>query len=162
MPHNFAFDSFTVNGKKLNEVGINALIAGEMGVVGLAGERRRRADRGDAKPMLRNGFVAIVTKHAVGRSAAITYTPPEGAGDAAGRCHRGGAPGAEGRVQAVHAPEALPRRVQAPPHLRRQHRGPRWPRSRSSSSTRRGDRTFTLTTNSAREMGWLLDAVEEL
>ena len=25
-----------------------------------------------------------------------------------------------------------------------------------------GDRTFTLTTNSAREMGWLLDAVEEI
>src|SRR3954470_22041715 len=30
--HNFAFDSFTVNGRALNEVGINALIAGEMGV----------------------------------------------------------------------------------------------------------------------------------
>ena len=32
LAHNFAFDSFTVNGKTLNEVGINALIAGEMGV----------------------------------------------------------------------------------------------------------------------------------
>jgi D-amino peptidase len=32
MAHNFAFDEFTVNGRKLNEVGINALIAGEMGV----------------------------------------------------------------------------------------------------------------------------------
>ena len=30
--HNFAFDRFTVNGRSLNEVGINALIAGEMGV----------------------------------------------------------------------------------------------------------------------------------
>src|SRR6476619_7516099 len=28
MAHNFAFDTFTVNGKPLNEVGINALIAG--------------------------------------------------------------------------------------------------------------------------------------
>jgi hypothetical protein len=26
---------------------------------------------------------------------------------------------------------------------------------------RRGDRSFTMTTNSARQMGWLLDAVEE-
>ena len=32
LAHNFAFDSFTVNGKRLNEVGINALMAGEMGV----------------------------------------------------------------------------------------------------------------------------------
>src|SRR4029079_3227969 len=32
LSHNFAFDSSTVNGKALNEVGINALIAGELGV----------------------------------------------------------------------------------------------------------------------------------
>ena len=32
MAHNFAFDRFSVNGRSLNEVGINALIAGEMGV----------------------------------------------------------------------------------------------------------------------------------
>ncbi|MGH7460129.1 MAG: M55 family metallopeptidase [Longimicrobiales bacterium] len=32
MSHNFAFDTFSVNGRILNEVGINALIAGEAGV----------------------------------------------------------------------------------------------------------------------------------
>lgn len=32
LSHNFAFDAFTVNGTRLNEVGINALIAAEYGV----------------------------------------------------------------------------------------------------------------------------------
>ena len=32
----------------------------------------------ETKPMLDNGFVAIVTKYAVGRSAAITYSPAQG------------------------------------------------------------------------------------
>jgi len=32
MSHNYAFDEFTVNGKHLNEVGINALIGGAKGV----------------------------------------------------------------------------------------------------------------------------------
>ena len=74
MPHNFAFDAFTVNDTKLNEVGINALIAGEMGVsVSLVSGDDVLIDETSA--MLGNGFVAIVTKRAVGRSAAITYSP---------------------------------------------------------------------------------------
>ena len=39
----------------------------------------------ETKPMLDNGFVAIVTKRAVGRSAAITYSPAKVPADAAGR-----------------------------------------------------------------------------
>ena len=45
--HNFAFDSFTVNGKVLNEAGIAAFIGGEMGVPMALAQRRRRAHRGD-------------------------------------------------------------------------------------------------------------------
>ena len=58
MPHNFAFDSFTVNGKVLNEVGINALIAGEVGVsVSLvSGDDVLIAE---TQKMLPDGFVAV-------------------------------------------------------------------------------------------------------
>ncbi len=74
MAHNFAFDAFTVNGKVLNEVGINALIAGELGVsVSLVSGDDVLIE--ETKAMLPNGFVAIVTKRAIGRSAAITYSP---------------------------------------------------------------------------------------
>ena len=123
MPHNFAFDSFTVNGKVLNEVGINALIAGEMGVAVslVSGDDVLIAE---TKPMLDNGFVAIVTKYAVGRSAAITYSPAKVRADAAGRRHRGGQAREEGRVQAPRPREALPGPVQAPAQFRRQRRDP--------------------------------------
>ena len=58
----------------LNEVGINALIAGEMGVsVSLVSGDDVLID--ETRGMLGDGFVAIVTKRAVGRSAAITYSP---------------------------------------------------------------------------------------
>ncbi len=102
MPHNFAFDSFTVNGKVLNEVGINALIAGELGVAVslVSGDDVLIAE---TKPMLTNGFVAIVTKRAVGRSAAITYSPVKVRQHAAGGRHGGGAPGDEGRIQAARS-----------------------------------------------------------
>lgn len=74
MAHNFAFDEFTVNGKKLNEVGINALIAGEMGVSVsmVSGDDVLVAE---TQEMLGNGFIGVVVKKAIGRSAAITYSP---------------------------------------------------------------------------------------
>src|SRR5215216_2176700 len=74
LAHNFAFDSFTINGKRLNEVGINALIAGEMGVsVSLVSGDDVLIE--ETKEMVPNGFIGIVVKQAVGRSAAITYSP---------------------------------------------------------------------------------------
>src|SRR5882724_10834937 len=74
LAHNFAFDSFTVNGKRLNEVGINALMAGEMGVsVSLVSGDDVLIE--ETKEMLGNGFIGVVVKQAVGRSAAITYSP---------------------------------------------------------------------------------------
>ena len=51
--HNFAFDSFTVNGKVLNEAGIAGFIGGEMGVPLALVSRRRRAfvaETADARP----------------------------------------------------------------------------------------------------------------
>jgi D-amino peptidase len=72
--HNFAFDSFTVNGRVLNEAGIAAFIGGEMGVpmALAAGDDALTAETGE---ML--GPIELVTvKTAVSRSAAITL-PPE-------------------------------------------------------------------------------------
>lgn len=68
MAHNFAVDAFTVNGVALNEVGINALVAGQMGVsvslvsgddVLVAETHRMLGD-----------FEDVVTKVAFGRNAA--------------------------------------------------------------------------------------------
>lgn len=160
MPHNFAFDSFTVNGKVLNEVGINALIAGEMGVAVslVSGDDVLIAE---TKPMLDNGFVAIVTKYAVGRSAAITYSPAKvrqmlqaGATEAVKRAKKGD-----------FKPLVLQKPYQVQFKLRRSFADSivtQVAELKEWKLDKVGDRTFTLTTNSAREMGWLLDAVEEI
>jgi D-amino peptidase len=74
MSHNYAFARFTVNGHVLNEVGINALIAGEMGIsVSLvSGDDVLIAE---TEEILGNGFIGVVVKVAVGPNAAITYSP---------------------------------------------------------------------------------------
>jgi len=72
--HTYAFDRITINGQWVNETGINALVAAEYGVpVGLISgddELIRQARR-----QLGDGFVAVVTKWAIGRSAAVTLSP---------------------------------------------------------------------------------------
>ncbi len=72
--HNYAFDRFSVNGRRLNETGINALVAGEYGVpVGMVtGDDVVIAQ---AREQLGDGFVGVVVKYAVGRNAAITFSP---------------------------------------------------------------------------------------
>ena len=73
MAHNFAVDAFTVNGISLNEVGINALMAGQLGVsVSLvSGDDVLVAE---THGML-GDFEDVVTKVAYGRNAAATYSP---------------------------------------------------------------------------------------
>jgi len=74
MAHTFGFDAFTVNGKRLNEVAIMALIAGEMGVsVSMVAGDDVAIE--ETKGMLPGGFVPVITKYAVGRIAGITYSP---------------------------------------------------------------------------------------
>jgi D-amino peptidase len=160
MAHNFAFDSFTVNGKVLNEVGINALIAGELGIsVSLvSGDDVLIAE---TQKMLPNGFVAIVTKRAVGRNAAITYSPARvrqmlraGAAEAVRRERRGDLkPLTLERPYRVeftlrHSyPDSLVRGVGTLPEFKLE---------------KTGNRTYRYVTDSARQIGWLLDAIEEL
>jgi D-amino peptidase len=159
LSHNFAFDSFTVNGTALNEVGINALIAGEMGVsVSLvSGDDVLIAE---TREMVPNGFIGIVVKRAVGRSAAITYSPARvrrmlqaGAAEAVRRERRGD-----------FRPFTLARPYRVEFTLRRSY-----PDSTVSAVAalpefkleKTGQRSFRFVTDSARAMGWLLDAIEE-
>lgn len=159
LAHNFAFDSFTVNGTVLNEVGINALIAGEMGVsVSLVSGDDVLIE--ETKHMLPDGFVAIVTKRALGRSAAITYSPAK-----VRRMLQAGAAEAVRRErQGEFKPFTLPRPYRVEFTLRRSY-----PDSVVQAIAalpefkleRAGDRGFRYVTDSARQMGWLLDAIEE-
>ena len=159
LAHNFAFDSFTVNGKVLNEVGINALIAGELGVsVSLVSGDDVLID--ETKRILPNGFVAIVTKRAVGHSAAITYSPTRvrrmlqtGAAEAVRRERRGDfKPFTMERPYRVDFalrqsyPDSVVREIAALPEFKLE---------------KTGSRSFRYVTDSARQMGWLLDAIEE-
>ncbi len=160
MAHNYAFDAFTVNDTKLNEVGINALIAGEMGVsVSLVSGDDVLID--ETRQILGKEFVGIVTKRAVGRSAAITYSPAKvramlqsGAAEAVRRERGGGIP-----------PFRLKQPYQVDFTLRASYpdsivAGVKGLREFKLEQT--GPRSFRLVTSSAREMGYLLDAIESV
>jgi D-amino peptidase len=160
MAHTYAFDTFTVNGVLLNEVGINALIAGEMGVsVSLVSGDDVLIE--ETRRMLGDGFVGIVTKRAVGRAAAITYSPArvramlrEGATEAVRRERAGQIP-----------PFTLARPYRVELTMRRSYPQEMIDGVAALSEfplERTGDRTFVLVTNSAREMGYLLDAIESV
>jgi D-amino peptidase len=106
--HNFAFDSFTVNGHVLNEAGIAAFIGGEMGVpmALAAGDDALTAETGE---ML--GPIELVTvKTAVSRSAAITL-PPE-------TVHRMLRAAAARAVRRVRSGEIKPLAIAAPYEVR--------------------------------------------
>ncbi|MEO5798985.1 MAG: M55 family metallopeptidase [Gemmatimonadales bacterium] len=160
MSHNYSFDAFTVNGTKLNEVGINALIAGEMGVsVSLVSGDDALID--ETRTILGKEFVGIVTKRAVGRSAAITYSPAkvramlhDGAAEAV-RLERAGKippftmkkPYTVDFTLRASYPDSIVTGVKALKEFKLDQTGPR---------------TFRLVTSSAREMGYLLDAIESV
>src|SRR5215217_8524175 len=159
LAHNFAFDTFTVNGKPLNEVGINALIAGELGVsVSLVSGDDVLID--ETRKMLPNGFVAIVTKRAVGRSAAITYSPA--------RVRRMLQAGAAEAVRRELRGDFKPVTVERPYRVGFKLRHT-YPDSivqavdtlSEFKLEKTGERSFQYVADSARKMGWLLDAIEE-
>jgi D-amino peptidase len=159
LSHNFAFDEFTVNGKKLNEVGINALIAGELGVsVSLVSGDDVLVQ--ETQEMLGTGVIGVVVKRAVGRSAAITYSPAR-----------------VRRMLDSAAAEAVRRELRGdfkPFTMERPYRVEFMLRRSFSDSIvtavarladfaleKTGERSFRLVTDSARQMGYLLDAIEE-
>lgn len=72
--HAYAFDSIIVNGRWLNETGVNALVASEYGVptVMVSGDNVAMAQ---ARDQLGPSVVTVVTKLAVGTNAAVTWSP---------------------------------------------------------------------------------------
>jgi D-aminopeptidase len=114
----------------------------------------------ETKKMVPNGFVAIVTKRAIGRSAAITYSPAKvrrmlqaGAAEAVRRERRGDfRPFTMERPYRVDFklrqtfPDSVVQTVAGLTEFRLE---------------KTGDRAFRYVTDRARQIGWLLDAIEE-
>jgi D-amino peptidase len=158
LSHMYAFDRFTVNGTALNETGINALVASEYGVpvAMVTGDDIMMAQ---ARTQLGDGFVGVVVKYALGRSAAITYSPvvvrrmiADSAAAAARRAVRGD----------FH-PFTLTKPYNVEFTLRHSY-----PAEYVASVdalaglTKTGDRSYRLTTNDAREMSRMLDQIERI
>jgi D-amino peptidase len=160
LSHNYAFDAFTVNGKSLNEVGINALIAGEFGVAVslVSGDD---AEIAETREILGNGFIGIVTKYAVGHMAAITFSPT--------RIRRllsdSAAVAVRRAMRHAYKPFVLERPYQVEFTLRASYPvrvvqgvdSLHW-----SGLEKMGDRSYRLTADSAVQMGYLLDAIERV
>lgn len=160
LAHNFAFDSFTVNGKSLNEVGINALIASEYGVAVslVSGDD---AEIAETREILGNDFVAIITKYAVGRMAAITFSPS--------RIRRQLHDSAMVAVRRAIRGDFKPFRLAKPYHVAFALRSSysdsvvtgvdslNW-----SGLQKAGNRSYRLDTDDARQIGYLLDAIERV
>lgn len=154
--HSFAFDSFTVNGRMLNEAGIAAFIGGEMGVpMGLAsGDHVLTAE---TREML-GPIETVTTKLAMSRSA--------GAGFAPARVHAELRLAAARAVRRVKAGELKPLRLDRPYQVRfcMRRSYDAWFIGQVAAlrglRPDGGDRCFAYTSQSAEEIGDLLNRIE--
>ena len=149
-----------MNGKSLNEVGINALIASEYGVAVslVSGDD---AEIAETRAILGSGFIGIVTKYAVGRMAAITFSPTQ--------VRRWLRDSATVAVRRAMRGDFKPFRLDKPYHvafaLRRSYPAAVVAGVDSLNWTgleKAGERSYRLTTDDARQMGYLLDAIERV
>jgi D-amino peptidase len=156
--HNFAFDSFTVNGKVLNEAGIAAFIGGEMGVP-MALASGDDALTTETREML--GPIETVTvKTVFSRSAAATLPPAT--------VHRMLRAAAARAVRRVKAGEIRPLAIEKPYGvrfcLRRSFTEDDWVRETigrlDGVRSDGGPGCFAYTTESAEAVGNLLNEVE--
>jgi D-amino peptidase len=156
--HSFAFDSFTVNGRRLNEAGIAAFIGGEMGVplALAAGDNVLTAETREMVGPLET----VTVKIAESRSAAAVMSPAKIQAEiraAAGRA-----------VQGVLAGRIKPLRIAAPYHVRfciRRSFDPWFVTQVAKLAGVRpeaggGDRCFAYETGSAEDVGNLLNKIE--
>lgn len=157
MSHHFVFDNFTVNGRKLNEAATHALVAGEYGVAVsmVAGDDQFVRE---TKEVLGN-VVGVVTKIAVSRQAAITWSPV--------KVQKMLADSAAVAVRRAMAKEFKPFTMQKP------YRVEYTLRATFSDSVaalidavkypgieKVGGRSYRFTANDARQIGYLLDVLE--
>lgn len=156
MAHNFAVDAFTVNGVSLNEVGINALMAGQMGVsVSLVSGDDVLVDETHATI---GEFVDVVSKIAYGRNAAATYTPAR----VRARLREAAREAVEGERRGLYRPFTLERPYRVELRLRRSFADEadevaglaRYPLRRT------GPISFAFETDDALEIGEFLNDLE--
>jgi len=159
MSHNYAFADFRVNGTFLNEVGINALVAGEQGVAVSLVSGDDELER-EVRAILGDGPVFVRTKVALGGSAAITYSPTE-----VRRRLEAGAEEAVRRAQAgTVKPYALAKPYRVEFTLRPTYAdsivtgvdalAPKW------GVVKTGPRAYRFETSDAKQIAYLLDAIE--
>jgi len=156
--HNFAFDSFTVNGKVLNEAGIAGFIGGEMGVpmALAAGDDVLAAE---TREML-GPLETVTVKTAFSRSAAAVLPPAT--------VHRLLRQAAARAVRRVKEGELRPLKLEKPYRvrfcLRQSFTEDEWVREtvgRLDGVAEGGSRgCFAYSSNSAEEVGNLLNEVE--
>ena len=72
--HAYAFDSIIINGRWMNETGVNALVAGEYGVpvVMVSGDNIAMQQ---AREQLGSSVITVTTKIAIGTNAGVTWSP---------------------------------------------------------------------------------------
>ncbi len=158
MAHQYAFQSLTVNGRALNETGVNALVLGEAGVsVSLvAGDDELVKE---ARALLGDRVVYVTTKLALGTHAAITWSPA--------RVRAMLRTGAREAVRREMAGEIAPFTMSRPYTVEFTLR-PSYPASMVEGVDRlegfalekTGERSYRFVTSSAKEMARLFDAIE--
>jgi len=156
--HSYAFDRLTVNGRSLNETGINALVAGEYGVPVVLVSGDDVVTR-EAREQLGSQVMTVVTKYALSRSAAVTYSPAvvrqmlrDSAALAVRRALRG-----------EFRPFTLEKPYTVDFHIRRSYPTDLIAPMDTLSAfdlTKTGDRAWRFVTHDARELARLLDAIE--
>ena len=159
MAHSYAFADLTVNGTALNEVGINALVAGESGVpVSLvSGDDELEHE---VRTLLGDRVVYVRVKIALGGAAAITYSPSE--------VQRMLREGAREAMRRSRAGELKPFRLEKPYRVEFTLR-----RAYADSLVQRidevvaewggekaGPRSYRYVTSDARQLAWMIDRIE--
>ncbi|HPF62320.1 MAG: M55 family metallopeptidase [Gemmatimonadetes bacterium] len=156
--HNFAFDSFTVNGVALNEAGIAAFIGGEMGVPFLLASGD---DVLTAETAAMLGPIETVTVKTAFSGSAAAVLPPA-------RVHRMLHDAAERAVRRARAGELKPLTFAAPYRvrlcLRRGYARDEWVRTTVGTfggmTPDGAEGCFAMTTSSAEAVGNVLNEIE--
>lgn len=154
--HSFAFDSFTVNGRVLNEAGIAAFHGGEMGVP-LALASGDHILTAETREML-GPIETVTTKLAMSRSAGAGFAPAHVQAELRAAAARA--------VRRVKSGELKPLRLARPYQVRFCMRASYDPwfvgqvRALKGLRADRGDRCFAYTTQSAEDVGDVLNRIE--
>jgi D-amino peptidase len=161
MSHCYAFADFRVNGKALNEVGINALVAGEQGVaVSMVSGDDELAK--EVREILGDKVVTVTVKSALGSAAAITWSPTvvrKMLGD-----------GAREAVRRAKAGEFTPFKLEKPYRVEFSLR-PTYPENMVTGVDglalewkleKTGSRAYRWTASDAKQIAYLLDAIERV